>query len=290
MSKSIFTLTLNPCFDQTKYTSNSLLTGAILKEDKEEIIAGGKGVNISKVLASMEIHSKAVILAGVTNGSEEIKINQKGYEFSKTEMSRVKTKVWNLIDKDQIWILAGSLPPSIDPDFYTKIIDLIKSAGSQVWLDTSGPALDLAIQSKVKPDLIKPNRSELQAILNQELATDWQELTKQIQTQLIRNSNMSVMLTMDKDGCLLVNREEGIHTPIIKGIQAVNTVGAGDSFLAGLVAGYSLGLDDVHSLDLATCVANLTVSKPLGQYPTMPEVSNMLKVNFVNNFPIEHLE
>jgi 1-phosphofructokinase len=315
----IFTLTLNPCFDQTKYTSNSIESGQVLKEDKEDIIAGGKGINISKVLNNLRIKSKAIIVAGgdnstqflsmlpqldivsipcsgkirtnmvITNGQEEIKINQQGYDFNSTEMARIKTKIWNLIEANQLWILSGSMPPAIDSGFYTELIEMIHRSGSKVWLDSSGPALTTSLNSSTLPDLIKPNRSELESLIGQ-LSDDYVELGNQIRKQIIKDSNLEVVVTLDKDGCLLVNSREEIHVPILNCIKAINTVGAGDSFLAGMVAGKSLGLNDTHSLELAMCVAGLTVSKELGQYPTMSEVSNMLKVNFRNNFPIERLE
>jgi 1-phosphofructokinase family hexose kinase len=320
MPKSIYTLTLNPCFDQIKYTTDEIKPNTIISETKEKMIAGGKGVNVSKVLHKLGIYSKTVILAGtknskrfvenipnldleiiecsgsirsnlvITNGSQELKINQDGYTFGETEMARIRTKIWNLIAKDQIWILAGSLSKSIKPEFYGEIIDFIKSAGSEVWLDTSGLALEASMNSKYKPDLIKPNRSELQTLLKKELPTDWQELTTQIQKSIIKNTDLQVMLTMDKDGCLLVNKHKGLHTCIIKGIKAVNTVGAGDSFLAGLIASNYLGFSDLHALEFANCVANLTVSKTIGHYPTLQEVNIMMKLNFHNNLPMDHID
>jgi 1-phosphofructokinase len=315
----IYTLTLNPCFDQTKYTFNGVDHGTIMKEVKETIIAGGKGLNISKVLTRLGIKSKAVIVSGrdnsdllmsmlpeldiikipcsgkirtnlvITNGLQEVKINQQGISFTETEKFMIKTKIWNLLGPNQLWILSGSLPPGIDPTFYSELILMVKKSNSQVWYDYSSCTLPKFSSPQETPNIIRIELAKLSTLIRS-LSEDYIELGNQIRRELIRDSDLQVIVTLDHDGCLLVNSEEEIHIPILKGIIAINTVGAGDSFLAGMAAGKSLGLNDTHSLELATCVAGLTVSKELGKYPTMSEVSNMLKVNFRNNFPIEHLE
>jgi 1-phosphofructokinase family hexose kinase len=191
----IFTVTVNPSIDR-EWIVDSLDFDRILHSLESHIDVGGKGINVSRMLNTLGVKTTALGFVGGQNGeflqnglqsqvididfiwikgnsrtnisvtnhqnNHYIKINEPGPEISAGEQNQLIEKIKMLAHKGDCWVLSGSLPPCVPPDYYAKLIEIIQAKGAIAILDTSGEAL--AHGCNTAPFMIKPNTSELQEL------------------------------------------------------------------------------------------------------------------------------
>ena len=280
----IYTVTLNPAIDFVINMNNPIL-GTINRSESETLYCGGKGINVSTVLKELSTDSVATgFLAGFTgkeierllkekginadfvhieNGftrinvkirsDEETDINTSGPEISDYDMNILMKKFEDL-NKDDVMILSGSTPKNADDQIYAKIISKVSKLGVMTIVDTTGKKLLNTLE--YKPFLIKPNVAELCDTFNTKISTlhDIEKYAIKLQTLGAKN----VLVSMGNKGSVLFTKDKQVILQSAPQGVAVNTVGAGDSMVAGFVAGYLKTKDYKFALKLATACGSAT--------------------------------
>lgn len=260
----IYTVTLNPSLDYI-VTVDDFKLGMTNRTASETMFPGGKGINVSIVLKNLGIDSTALgFVAGfvgdeitremetfgiqsdfvkLSQGNSRInvkltsidgtEINGQGPEIPGEELEALMNKLMSLTDQD-ILVLAGSIPASMPEDIYQNIMERLQEQGVTVVVDATKDLLMNVLP--YKPFLIKPNHHELGEIFGVELET-WEDVIpygKKLQEKGARN----VLVSMGgKGGVLIAENGEIVAAPSAC-VKVVNTVGAGDSSVAGFIAGY----------------------------------------------------
>ena len=260
----IYTITLNPALDRTIWIKATTPDDCNRIED-EQMYAGGKGIDVSKVLTSFGLNNKALGFVGGFAGEElegmlinegiacdfvriagrtrtniiindmatgnQTLFNARGPEISAYELMQIIHKVEDLERPDFV-IISGSLPKGVNPEIYRKLIEISKSKKAKVILDTDGEALRIGLQGG--PDIIKPNIHELSRIACRQL----ESLPCIVEAaEKIRESGLQIILvSMGCCGMLMIS-DEGRYLARPPEVEVKNTIGAGDSAVAGFVHG-----------------------------------------------------
>ncbi len=280
----IYTLTFNPAIDYVMYPQ-SLDLGVTNRSAREEYFIGGKGINVSLVLRELDMPSVALgFTAGFTGaaieeymknegvscdfvrlsegftrinlkikGEEETELNGKGPEISSSELETMMEKLRKLQTGD-ILILAGSIPGSLPSDIYEKIMAMLMDKGVLFVVDAAGKLLLNSLS--YKPFLIKPNAQELSEICGKSLKTHEEIISaaKELQEKGARN----VLVSMAGDGSILIDERGEVHIMGTAKGEVIGSVGAGDSMVAGFIAGYLKTHDYGHALKLGTACGGAT--------------------------------
>lgn len=279
----IYTVTFNPAIDYVVRTGEVKL-GSVNRASSEEIYFGGKGINVSAVLAELGVKSKALgFIAGFTGeaieqgvkdmgidadfvklkegssriniklkAAEETEINGQGPHIGKDALDQLFSKLEGLRGGDTL-ILAGSIPNSLPPDIYEKILASLSGRDIMFAVDATGKLLLNVL--KYRPFLIKPNSHELGELFGTEIVTD--EDVVRYAEKLREMGARNVLVSMAEKGALLLDEKGGLHRcGACKG-ELKNSVGAGDSMLAGFVAGIADG-DYSFALKLGTACGGAT--------------------------------
>lgn len=260
----IYTVTFNPALDYI-LELDKLEIGKIQKSKTELILPGGKGINVSTVLTNLEIDNIALgykagfvgaelerLLRNMNvktdfidleegnsrinvkiSGEEETAINTNGPKISENKILELLEKLKTLNENDYL-VLSGSIPSSIKDDIYEKICSIVKKQNVKIIVDATKNLLVQAL--KYNPFLIKPNNEELGEIFGVEIHTkeDAYVYGKKLKEMGAKN----VLVSMGKIGAALIDeagQEYFIKSPEGK---RVNTVGSGDSMVAGFIAGF----------------------------------------------------
>jgi len=183
---------------------------------------------------------------------KETELNGPGPEITQGQQQQLIAKVQKM-KKGDWFVLAGRLPDSIAKSFFTDIATLCNDNGIHFVLDTSGPALKGLID--MKPFLIKPNEQELgelfdTVIVNKQQAQHYAE-------KLVEKGVEHVIVSMGGEGALLVTKEVAVFAEAPKG-KVVNTVGAGDSLVAGFLASFTNDRDPVKAFQLGVASGSAT--------------------------------
>ena len=278
----IYTLTLNPALDYDMYIKEDLKTEHLNLADKVNYRAGGKGINVSKVLKNLDVESVAIgYTAGFTgnfiiedlkkdgiksefvelDGNTRINVKVNGNDketeitgvspiISEEKLKLLMEKVSHLKDGD-ILVLSGSIPESISKTIYKELSEKIKT-NVEIVLDTRGNLLQNNIHNNF---FIKPNIHELRDMFNEKLETK-QEIVKKCSFFLERGVK-NVIISRGGDGALLVNKDFVLEASVPKG-ELINSIGAGDSMVAGFIAGYEKGMSTEDSFRLAVAAGSAT--------------------------------
>ncbi|MGN0580308.1 MAG: 1-phosphofructokinase [Ruminococcus sp.] len=279
----IYTVTFNPAIDYVVHT-DELRTGVVNRSESEEIYFGGKGINVSFVLKELGITSKALgFVAGFTGEAIEKGIAEKGIETDfvhlKSGFSRINVKIKSgdetelngqgpeisdealkelfeklnkLEDSDTI-ILAGSIPNTLPSDIYEKILCSLSDRKIRVIADAT-KALLLNVL-KYRPFLIKPNNHELEEMFGVTLKTN--EEISEYAAKLQEMGAKNVLVSMAGDGALLLDENGKTHLCRACKGTVRNSVGAGDSMIAGFIAGFQNG-DYEYALRLGSATGGAT--------------------------------
>lgn len=296
----IYTVTFNPAIDYVIHM-DELKSGATNRSKREELYFGGKGINVSIVLKELGIASRALgFTAGFTGeaierglaemgiktdfvrlehgtsrinvkikAEEETELNCQGPDIDEKAIAALLEKL-NVLQEGDMLILAGSIPTSLPSDMYERILAGISEKKVRVVVDATKDLLLNVL--KYKPFLVKPNNHELGELFGVELKTE-EEIEKYAK-KLKEMGAENVLVSMAGDGAMLLDEFGKLHRcGVCKG-TIKNSVGAGDSMVAGFLAGVSEG-DYDHALKLGTAAGGATAFSD--GLATMEKIEELLK-------------
>lgn len=285
----IYTITLNPALDRNLWIEKVKADDSN-RIHKEERYAAGKGIDVSRVLTCLGVRNKALGFLGGFDGDEvEGRLINEGINCEFTKISgetRTNIVIYDMEKKSQtifsapgpeimpfelisiirhieklenpeIVIISGSLPPGAHPEIYYKIMEIARNKGAKIILDSDGDALKTGIQ--IAPDVIKPNVHELGRLVGRELK-DIQEIISSAQSICDQGTGI-VLVSMGARGILLVGQNEKFLAVPPK-VKVVNTIGAGDSAIAGFVFGTATGKSNEDALICAVAAGTATTLRP----------------------------
>ncbi len=260
----IYTVTLSPTLDYV-VSVDHFQTGAINRTRSEDVFPGGKGVNVSLVLNDLGYLTTAMgFIAGFTGAEikrllrvggvesnfiqvergmsrinmkirsdEETAINGQGPEITQEDIGTLFSRLRFLIDGDTI-VLAGHIPPSLPSDMYEQILEFLRGRNLRVIVDAEKELLTGTL--RFHPWLIKPNAEELGDIFGIQIHSREEAVPYAARLQDMGARN--VLVSLGGEGAVLLTEQgEIFSSDALKG-KVVNTVGAGDSMIAGFLAGY----------------------------------------------------
>ena len=278
MTPGVVTVTANPAVDQTVWIPG-FRAGEVNRVRRQEVAPGGKGVNVAAFLAAFGVPTLATGFLGTSNaglfedflaerGIEQrfvpitgttrtgvkivdedagttTDINFPGFEVSGDRVAELEATVASLGQRDSWIVLSGSLPPGAPVDLYARLGASARNLGMRVAVDTSGPPLSEAVQSR--PDLVKPNREELEELTGRTLPD--REALAGAATELVDAGVAMVVVSLGREGALFVRAGDVVFAAA-PSVPVASTVGAGDAMVAGAVTGMlrDLPLDDVAAL------------------------------------------
>lgn len=299
----IYTLTLNPAIDYYMSMEKFQL-GGLNSLEYGYTLPGGKGINVSKVLKNFSVESKALGFVGGFTGDYIIK-HLKGYEIesdfieleentriniklktkdSETEIAGKsptisKENINELLEKfkgiktEDIVILSGSVPGSIESSIYADIIKLLPKE-CKVILDTRGLPFIAGLKEGVF--LTKPNNHELEEFFNRNLNTLEEIIEAGKELQALGSKN--VLISLGKDGSIMITENE-IYVGNAPQGKLVSSVGAGDSMVAGVVYGISKGLTLEESYKYGIASGSSTAfSEGLTTFAGMNSLLNKIEI------------
>lgn len=304
----IYTLTLNPAVDYY-VEMNGFEEGELNKVSNAYTLAGGKGINVSKVLKNFNVDSIALGFCGGFTGDyikkhikecgiienfiylkEDTRINiklktnkteteiaGKSPNISKEKLNELLDYIKNNIKENDILVLSGSVPDSIESCIYKDII-LSSNKNIKVILDARDEAFKLGIKEKVF--LTKPNKKELGEYFSKDIETI-EDIIKYAR-ELIKEGSENVIVSLGKDGSVLVTKDEAYIGNAPEG-KLVSSVGAGDSMVAGIVYGISNNLTIVDSYKYAIASGSSTAcSEGLSTFENMKEFLKKVEIKKIN--------
>mgnify|MGYP000013128444 FL=1 len=289
-SKMIYTVTLNPSIDYV-ISLDEMKVGLVNRLKTSSKFPGGKGINVSRILNELNVSNTALGFLGGFTGKfvndaltrlnvqtdfveikEDTRINVKIHAQQETELNALGPNIddaelasfidkFNQIGNGDVVVFSGSIPANLPQNLYDQIIKKIKANGAQFAVDTTGQGLLDTLENN--PIVIKPNNHELGELFHTEVTTD-ADIEKYAK-KLIEMGAQNVMISMAGEGGMLVSKDRVLRSFAPKG-KVLNSVGAGDSMLAGFVGefnqshdlekafkkGLACGSATAFSLDIAT--------------------------------------
>lgn len=287
----ILTVTMNPSID-VSYPLDQLSIDTVNRIDKVSKTAGGKGLNVSRVLSQLKAPLTATGVIGgdfgnyltkqldgdgishsfskiagetrsciaVLHEGKQTEILESGPEVSEEEQEAFVAHFESLMTDTDFITISGSLPKGIGHDFYSLLIEKATAADVKVLLDTSGETLKTSIESDFKPFLIKPNETEIADLLGKEINSE-SELIEALKDKEFDGIEW-VVVTLGADGAI-VKHQKDFYRVQIPTIKVVNPVGSGDSTIAGLAYALSEGKspEDVIKSGMVTGMLNTQEEK-----------------------------
>lgn len=259
----IYTMTLNPSIDYIVHVKD-LKMGDVNRMTQDFKLPGGKGINVSRILQRIDSNSTALGFLGGFTGNfikdwlenegidcrftpvkedtrinvklkaeEETEINGLGPTLSDQEVQQLNDSLANIHSGD-IVVLSGSTPASLRQGFYQELIQLVESKGAEFVIDTTGDDLMQALSHQ--PLLVKPNNHELADLYH----TTFESMDDLIEhgKKLLESGAKNVIISMAGDGALLFT-ESGTYQSNVLKRKLKNSVGAGDSMIAGFIGHYA---------------------------------------------------
>lgn len=282
----IYTITLNPAIDKT-IILDSLKKGQVNRSIYSRDDAGGKGINVAKVIKNLGYDVCAMGLIGEENKEDIYKklekgkikyefievdgetrtnikivekeagiftdINQAGFEAENKDVERLTSLIESKIKDGDVVVLSGSIPKGIDGDIYKFMIRKFKEKGAKVIFDADGEVLRYGLEEC--PYLIKPNINELKSIIN---CNDDIESIKKATKELV-DRGIKTVVSMGEKGALYIDDQNGLLAKPIK-VDVKSTVGAGDSMVAAFAIGIheNMAIEETFRLAVASSTAKIT--------------------------------
>ncbi len=283
----VYTVTLNPALDRTLCV-DKLVANEANRITKETRYAGGKGIDVSRVLLELGIESIVLGFVGGYTGRElegrlfnkgltpdfihitgetrtnviirtksnqDYILNVPGPEIHAEELSRLYNKIKSVKRRPTIVVISGSIPRGISPRIYAQLTLVFESLGAKVIVDSSGKALKESI--KATPFLIKPNLKEFCQLIGKEIKE--KKALIQEAKKIVKKGVEYVVISLREKGALVVSAEKiyEITPPLV---EVRNSIGAGDSLVAGIVAGMKQGKKMEEALKLGVAAGTATVT------------------------------
>ncbi|NQP58416.1 tagatose-6-phosphate kinase [Streptococcus suis] len=286
----ILTITLNPSVD-IAYQLSQFQLDSVNRVEKVQKTAGGKGLNVTRVLKQIgedvlatgfiggelgndvknqlyqnHIKSSFVEISGETRNciailheGQQTEILEQGPTIQEHEALNFIEHLRNLLSKVEVVVISGSLPKGLESDYYVKIVELCKKFGVAVVLDCSGEALKKVLESKEKPTVIKPNTEELSQLIGSDVTDENQELQSVLSSQMFQGIEW-IVVSLGAKGAFAKHKDKFYRVRIPK-IDVVNPVGSGDSTVAGIAASLAHALPDVELLKNANILGMLNAQE-----------------------------
>lgn len=295
----IYTVTFNPALDYIVRVQD-LALGRVNRTNYEHILPGGKGINVSIVLKNLGhdscalgfmagftgreierrlgqagIRSDFIDVAGMSRinvkvkSREETEINGLGPDISPADIDALFAQLDRLVEGD-VLVVSGSVPASLPADMYERILSRMEGRGVEVVVDATRDLLVNVLP--YHPFLIKPNNHELGEIFGIELATRDEVVpyAKRLQERGARN----VLVSMAGEGAVFVSEKGEVSMSEAPKGTVVNSVGAGDSMVAGFVAGWLETSDAASAFRMGLCTGSASAFSE--ELATRPEVEALL--------------
>ena len=278
----IYTVTVNPALDYVLQLEK-VNDGETNRSSDTQFLAGGKGINVSQILNQLGVENTAWGFVGGFTGEElirqlnvkqinsdfvrisdttrvnvkihaqqETEITAAGPKITDQEVAAFKARLDDLKPGDVV-VISGSLAPSLPTDFYESLLPTIREKGAEFVVDTTGEALLRTL--KFHPLVIKPNHHELADLFHTEFKSTNDML--QAAKKLLDQGAQNVMISMAGEGAYLVTPDHIYHANAAKGV-AVNSVGAGDSMIAGFVGTWFETHDAAEGLRVGSACGGAT--------------------------------
>lgn len=281
----IYTITVNPSIDYVLQLKN-LNTGEVNRTQNDVKLPGGKGINVSRIMKELNIDSTALGFIGGATGSmfeellsqhnlktsftrvkedtrinvkinateqnEETEINGAGPVISDDEQENFMNNL-NEIGKGDIVVMAGSLCRNLNTNFYLDIAEKIQKQGAEFIIDTTGQALLDTLP--LHPLVVKPNHHELADLFNVTFKDEQEIIT--YARKLLDKGAKHVLVSMAGDGALLVTKDKAYKANAPKG-TVINSVGAGDSMIAGFAGTFMETNDPIESFHMGAACGSAT--------------------------------
>lgn len=301
----IYSVTLNPSIDFIVRVKDFQL-GETNRAYEDNFFAGGKGIMVSKLLKNVKTNcvnlgflggftgtfieqnlKKLNILSDFVTVNENTRVNVKlkteteteincqGPKISENEKEEFLDKI-RKIKSDDFVILSGSVPSNLGNDFYITIIEILNKNGVKFTLDSSGETFSKSL--KYKPFLIKPNKDELKEYARREFKNN-QEIVNYVRENLVDKAE-HVIISLGGEGALYIDKKFSLFAyPLRVKDNVVNTVGAGDSVVAGFV-NYMLKHNDVERAFrfAVACGTATSFSEDIGELNFIEEIYNKLVI------------
>lgn len=302
----VVTVTMNPAIDKTVDVDH-LERGGLNRVTHVEQDAGGKGINVSKtihelggssvvtgfiagntgkmiqdVMDAWHIPSDFIEVNGQTRTNTKIfettgeltEVNEPGPLITENDMEALLQKLDHYAEPETLFVLAGSVPKGVDKDIYRRIIEMVHAKGAKVLLDADGELFTQALAAG--PDMIKPNRVELEQYAGMDYVASEQELLR-IARELMAEGIDRVVVSMGKSGALFLGKEMQVRCPGLK-VKAHSTVGAGDAMVAALSYAWDKKLSNEETIKLCMAVSAGAVMT-VGTTPPTREMVDELMVD-----------
>lgn len=300
----ILTVTLNAAIDK-RYVVDDFKVGEVNRVRECSYVPGGKGLNVSKPAS---IYGAEVVATGFVGGHAgnyiedalkpfgikgefyhvdaesrsciniwdevnhvQTEFLEPGFTLTEEDFRGFEKKFTELVKDADVVSMSGSVPKGLDGTAYQRLVKIVKEAGKPVILDTSGKLLERGIEAC--PTLIKPNIDEIRMLTGKH-CDDIQDIIDAAKT-IHANGVEIVAVSLGADGSLAVG-EEGIFRAIVPKIDAVNTVGCGDSMIAGFALGLSEGLSLEETLRRASAISAAAAMREETGFFVMEDMEKLL--------------
>lgn len=279
----IVTVTMNPAIDKT-VDVDKLECGGLNRIKHVELDAGGKGINVSKtihelggssiatgfiagssgkiienVMNEWKIENDFIEVSGETRTNTKVfeengeltELNEPGPEVEEKDVEALLKKLESYANEETLFVLAGSIPRGVEKDIYGRIIKLVHEKGAKVLLDADGELFTRALEAG--PDMIKPNRVELEQYAGMDYVASEQELLE-IAKKLMEKGIGTVAVSMGKSGAMFLREDCKVRCPGLK-VKAHSPVGAGDAMVAALSHSWDKGLSFEDTVKMCMAVS-----------------------------------
>lgn len=301
----IVTVTMNPAIDKT-VDIDALERGGLNRIQHVELDAGGKGINVSKtihalggksvatgfiagnsgniirgVLDQWQIENDFIEVSGETRTNTKVfeksgeltELNEPGPTVEEQDVKALLHKLEGYADPNTLFVLAGSVPQGVPKDIYQKITELVHQKGAKVLLDADGELFTKALEAV--PDIIKPNRVELEQYAGMDYIASEQELLSAAE-KLMEKGIGTVAVSMGKSGAIFLMEDTKVKCPGLK-VKAHSTVGAGDAMVAALSYSWSEGKSPEDTVKMCMAVSAGAVTTIGTKPPAKDVVSSLLE-------------
>lgn len=308
----IITVTLNPALDKTIEIDDFKIDN-VNRIVSTRVDAGGKGINVSKVIKELKSKSLALGFLGGSSGNQiknyldditidnnflplkgetrtntkifdkvnntHTDINESGPSLSEEDIINIKEKIMEICKKDSLVVLSGSVPSGVSTSIYGDMIKDIKNKGGKVILDAEGELLMQGI--KAGPYLVKPNIEELEKAFNIEINNE-DELIKTAK-RILEYGVKYVVISQGSEGSLFITNDKIAKVKGIK-VKVKSTVGAGDSMVAALAIATELDycFEEAIKLACATSTANvMTEGTQTGRLVDIEKIKKEIIISYI---------
>lgn len=299
----IVTVTMNPAIDKT-VDVEALERGGLNRISHVELDAGGKGINVSKTISELggksiatgfiagntgkiiqnvmdewKIENDFIEVSGETRTNTKVfektgeltELNEPGPSVEEKDIEALLEKLEGYAKDDTLFVLAGSVPQGVEKDIYGRIIQSVHKKGAKVLLDADGELFTRALEAG--PDIIKPNRVELEQYAGFDYIASEQELLG-IARKLTEKGIGTVAVSMGKNGAIFLKDDYQVRCPGLK-VKAHSTVGAGDAMVAALSYAWDNGMSPEDTVKMCMAVSAGAVTT-IGTKPPKRDVVDSL--------------